>query len=129
MGHLDPFLADEGDPMKTRALESSLWELLSHTSHYHAGVSTLCKVFSEAFTKPGYTLEDFLDHTYHTVSWIQNFHDYIGSTFSQLIETELNRKIKREPALGIESGVKVFPEGVQGNESVEDVVGELWSFI
>jgi hypothetical protein len=30
-------------------------------------VSTLSKVFSEAFTKPGYAMEDFLDHTYATV--------------------------------------------------------------
>jgi hypothetical protein len=53
--------------------------------------------------------------------------------FWQLIETELDRRIKREPALGIESGIKVFPEEEQENESVEDtgrrdVVGELWSF-
>ena len=65
--------------MKTRALDSSLWELLSHTLHYHAGVSTLCKVFSEAFTKPGYTLEDFLDHTYHTVGRNQNSIDCMDS--------------------------------------------------
>jgi hypothetical protein len=44
--------------------------------------------------------------------------------FPQLIETELNRKIKREPALGIESGVKVFPQG----SGVNDIVGELWAF-
>ena len=53
--------------MQTRALDSSLWELLSHSSHYHAPVSTMCKIFSEAFTKPGYAMEDFLDHTYNTV--------------------------------------------------------------
>jgi hypothetical protein len=53
--------------MQTHALDSSLWELLSHTSHYHAPVSTMCKIFSEAFTKPGYAMEDFLDHTYNTV--------------------------------------------------------------
>jgi hypothetical protein len=53
-----------------------------------------------------------------------------ADTVPQLIETELHRKIKREPALGIESGVKFFPEG---NELEDvgprtDVVGELWSF-
>ena len=41
---------------------------MSHRSHYHATVSTLCKIFTEPFTKPSYPLEDFLDHTYATVS-------------------------------------------------------------
>lgn len=68
--HKDPFLPDEANPMETEALESSLWELVSHTSHYHAPVSTMCKIFSEAFTKPGYNMEDFLDHTYNTVSFL-----------------------------------------------------------
>ena len=64
---IDPFLPFELDPLRTQALDSSLWELLSHATHYHAPVSTMCKVFSEAFTKPGYSMEDFLDHTYNTV--------------------------------------------------------------
>ncbi|KAF9528714.1 CBF/Mak21 family-domain-containing protein [Crepidotus variabilis] len=112
----DPFLADEKDPMKTLALESSLWELLSHSSHYHAPVSTLSKVFSEAFTKNPYSMEDFLDHTYST-----------------LIETELNRKIKREPPLALVKTAKVFPIKPSIDENVSegsqvDVVEELWAF-
>ena len=63
----DPFLADEPNPNLTNALDSSLWELYSHKNHYHAGVSTLARIFEEAFTKPSYPLEDFLDHTYATV--------------------------------------------------------------
>ncbi|KAF8191784.1 CBF/Mak21 family-domain-containing protein, partial [Pholiota molesta] len=117
----DPFLEDEPNPVQTNALDSSLWELLSHTSHYHAPVSTMCKIFSEAFTKPGYTMEDFLDHTYNT-----------------LFETEVTRKIKREPALGMESSLKVFPEEKAQNTEEDsmaidttaqrDVVAELWTF-
>ena len=64
---IDPFLADEPNPNLTNALDSSLWELHSHKNHYHAGVSTLARVFEEAFTKPSYPMEDFLDHTYATV--------------------------------------------------------------
>ena len=64
----DPFLPLESDPQQTNALASSLWELATHRQHYHAGVSTLAKIFSEAFTKPSYAMEDFLDHTYGTVS-------------------------------------------------------------
>lgn len=36
--------------------------------HYHPSVSTLAKIFEEAFTKPNYNMEDFYDHTYTTVS-------------------------------------------------------------
>lgn len=63
----DGFLGAEPNPTLTNALESSLWELYSHRQHYHASVSTLAKVFQEAFTRPSYAMEDFLDHTYSTV--------------------------------------------------------------
>ncbi|KAF8868202.1 CBF/Mak21 family-domain-containing protein [Infundibulicybe gibba] len=94
---LDPFLASEPNPLLTNALSSSLWELTTHRLHYHSGVSTLVKIFSEAFTKPGYAMEDFLDHTYTT-----------------LFETDAKRKIKKEPAMAIVDG-----RGI-------DVVEELW---
>ncbi|KAF8576410.1 ribosome biogenesis protein Noc4 [Ramaria rubella] len=64
---LDPFDAKEPSPYITNALSSSLWELLSHRNHYHAPVATLARIFSDAFTKPNYAMEDFLDHTYGTV--------------------------------------------------------------
>ena len=63
----DGFKGEETNPTVTNALESSLWELHSHRQHYHASVSTLAKVFEEAFTRPSYAMEDFLDHTYGTV--------------------------------------------------------------
>ena len=69
----DPFLPDESNPNLTNALDSSLWELYSHKRHYHSGVSTLACIFEEAFTKPNYPLEDFLDHTYSTVSTHASF--------------------------------------------------------
>ena len=68
MCSVDPFRPSEPNPNLTDALASSLWELYSHKNHYHAGVSTLARVFEEAFTKPGYGMEDFLDHGYGTVS-------------------------------------------------------------
>ena len=63
----DGFLVAEANPTLTNALESSLWELYSHRQHYHSSVSTLAKIFEEAFTRPSYGMEDFLDHTYNTV--------------------------------------------------------------
>ena len=65
--YVDLFVADEPNPNLTNALDSSLWELYSHNNHYHAAVSTLARIFEEAFTKPSYPMEDFLDHTYATV--------------------------------------------------------------
>lgn len=64
----DPYNADEQDPLKTGAIESSLWELKSLQKHYLSHVSTMAKIFEEVFTKPEFNLDDFLDHTYSTVS-------------------------------------------------------------
>ncbi|KAJ2925280.1 hypothetical protein H1R20_g11839, partial [Candolleomyces eurysporus] len=123
-GFEDPFLPDEPNPLSTNALESSLWELYSHRSHYHATVSVLCKVFSEAFTKPGYAMEDFLDHSYAT-----------------LFDTDVDRKIKKEPALAMEvegfggnAKLDLFPsERPETDEDLvasgtKDIVKELWVF-
>jgi U3 small nucleolar RNA-associated protein 19 len=64
----DPFLADEEDPMLTNAIDSSLWEIVTLQSHYHSNVATLANIISEQFTKHAYNLEDFLDHSYGSVS-------------------------------------------------------------
>lgn len=64
----DPFLPDERDPMETRAIESCLWEIVQLQSHYHPNVATIAKIISEQFTKQSYGLEDFLDHSYGSVS-------------------------------------------------------------
>jgi U3 small nucleolar RNA-associated protein 19 len=64
----DPFLPDEEDPMETHAVESCLWEVVMLQSHYHPHVATLAKIISEQFTKYSYNLEDFLDHSYGSVS-------------------------------------------------------------
>ncbi|KAF9455526.1 CBF/Mak21 family-domain-containing protein [Collybia nuda] len=118
----DPFLPEATNPLLTQAHLSSLWELMSHKTHYHSGVSTLLKIFSEAFTKPSYAMEDFLDHTYGT-----------------LFDTEANRKIKKEPPLAVEmrkpgSLFPVAPESTEKSDAREestednDVVSELWTF-
>jgi U3 small nucleolar RNA-associated protein 19 len=70
----DPFLADEEDPMMTNAIDSSLWEIVMLQSHYHPNVATLAKIISEQFTKHAYNLEDFLDHSYGSVSYIYISH-------------------------------------------------------
>ncbi len=64
----DPFVMDEQNPMHTGGIESSLWELETLQSHYHPNVASLAKIISEQFTKSSYNLEDFLDHSYSSVS-------------------------------------------------------------
>ena len=60
----DPFDPNELDPLRTRAIESSLWEIESLQSHYHPNVAAIARIISEQFTKQAYNMEDFLDHTY-----------------------------------------------------------------
>lgn len=67
-GFADPFVAEETDPMKTRAADSCLWELVQLQSHYHPNIATISRIVSEQFTKQSYNMEDFLDHSYATVS-------------------------------------------------------------
>ncbi|KZT19932.1 ribosome biogenesis protein Noc4, partial [Neolentinus lepideus HHB14362 ss-1] len=78
---IDPFDVKELNPTLTNALSSSLWELHTHRTHYHPAVSTLVRILEEAFTKPNYALEDFLDHTYAT-----------------LLDNETKGRVRREPA-------------------------------
>ncbi|KAG6376235.1 CBF/Mak21 family-domain-containing protein [Boletus reticuloceps] len=113
---IDPFLPGETNPNITNAIDSSLWELYSHKQHYDSAVSTLVRIFEEAFTKQGYSMEDFLDHTYGT-----------------LIEAETKRRIRREPPLVMELVKDPFPH--TSGEDVDivvqgelDVVSELWVF-
>lgn len=67
-GMNDVFNPQEQDPMETGAIESSLWEIAMLQSHYHPNVATLAKIIAEQFTKQAYNLEDFLDHSYGSVS-------------------------------------------------------------
>ncbi|KAI0073253.1 CBF-domain-containing protein [Panus rudis PR-1116 ss-1] len=110
---IDPFNNSEPNPTLTGAIDSSLWELYSHRQHYHSAVSTLTRIFEEAFTKPNYSLEDFLDHTYST-----------------LFETEAKRRIKKEPAIAMEPvHKKWFVNGSNDEEDISlDRVDQLWSF-
>ena len=67
-GYVDPFDAEETDPLQTGAIESSVWELETLMSHWHPNVATLCRIIKEQFTKERYMVEDFLDHSYGSVS-------------------------------------------------------------
>lgn len=81
-GMNDPFDMAEPDPMLSRAIDSSLWELETLRSHYHPNVATLTSIIGEQWTKKDYQLEDFLDHSYAT-----------------LLDGELGRELKKEPVV------------------------------
>ncbi|KAJ4343328.1 Maturation and nuclear export of 40S ribosomal subunits interacting protein [Didymella glomerata] len=87
----DPFDMSELDPMETNAIESSVWELEALQSHYHPNVATLAKIISEQFTKRSYNLEDFLDHSY-----------------TALLDTELDRDLKKDPEVEFEIPKRIF---------------------
>lgn len=87
----DSFDILERDPMKTNAMNSSLWELETLMSHYHPNIATLAKIFGEPFRKHSYNLEDFLDWSYQT-----------------LLDSEKTRKYKGMAALEFETYDKIF---------------------
>ncbi|EMR10471.1 hypothetical protein PNEG_01185 [Pneumocystis murina B123] len=92
----DPFLDQELDPSKTRALDSSLWELFTLVDHYYPSVSTLARILQEQFTKTSYNLDDFFDYSY-----------------TNIIDTEINCKVKNPPSIEYRSanGTFVAEEG------------------
>lgn len=67
-GMNDPFEMAQADPMKSGAIDSSLWEIETLQSHYHPNVASLARIISEQFTKQSYKMEDFLDYSYAGVS-------------------------------------------------------------
>jgi U3 small nucleolar RNA-associated protein 19 len=87
----DPFDMAELDPMETNAIESSVWELEALQTHYHPNVATLAKIIAEQFTKRSYNLEDFLDHSY-----------------TALLDTELDRDLKKDPEVEFEIPKHIF---------------------
>lgn len=39
-------------------------------NHYYYNVAIIARIFSEDMNKPSYNVEDFLDHTYSTVTYV-----------------------------------------------------------
>lgn len=64
----DPFDPHEKDPAKTRAIESSLWELNALEKHYHPAVSSMAKGCGLEDEKVLYhDMDQFLLHTYKSL--------------------------------------------------------------
>ncbi|OAR02667.1 hypothetical protein LLEC1_01830 [Akanthomyces lecanii] len=110
-GMEDPFLADESDPMKTNAIESSFWELVQMQSHYHPNVATIAKIVSEQFTKHSYNMEDFLDHSY-----------------ASLLEAEMGKEVRKAPVVEFHIPKKVFLPQEEGSGTPDNLLVKLWDF-
>jgi U3 small nucleolar RNA-associated protein 19 len=65
----DKFLPNENDPVASRALQSSLWELAVYERHYHPAVATLAKSIgcSEELKAPPHDIDAFASHTYKSL--------------------------------------------------------------
>ncbi|KAI9681193.1 MAG: hypothetical protein M1817_002475 [Caeruleum heppii] len=107
----DPFDMSEENPSETRAIDSSLWEIDTLQTHYHPNVATMAKIISEQFTKHGYSLEDFLDHSYAT-----------------MLDAELSRDIKKAPVVEYEMPKKVFRSRTLEDDMPDDPLMRLWDF-
>ncbi|GAV47171.1 hypothetical protein ZYGR_0H00100 [Zygosaccharomyces rouxii] len=105
--YVDPFDDKEPNPERTRAMESSLWELASLTEHYHPNVATLAKIFSQPFRKMNYNMEDFLDWSYDS-----------------LLAAETSRRLKVLPTLEYENFDQLFGEA--NTEGTTFLTGVDW---
>lgn len=107
--YVDPFNDQEPNPERTRAMESSLWELTSLTEHYHPNVATLAKIFSQPFRKMNYNMEDFLDWSYDS-----------------LLAAETSRRLKVLPTLEYENFDQLFGDSNPETEGTAFLTGVNW---
>ncbi|OAQ84259.1 nucleolar complex protein [Purpureocillium lilacinum] len=110
-GFEDPFVAEESDPMETKAIDSSLWELVHLQSHYHPNVATIAKIVSEQFTKQSYNMEDFLDHSYAT-----------------LLDAEMGKNVRKAPVVEFHIPKRVFLPQDDPTAAPDSLVVKLWDF-
>ncbi|KAF7182265.1 hypothetical protein CNMCM7691_001744 [Aspergillus felis] len=115
----DPFDVNETDPTRTKAIESSLWEIETLQSHYHPNVAAIARIISEQFTKQAYNLEDFLDYTYQG-----------------MLQAELgteDRPFKRIPVVEYHIPKRIFTDRLLEEDGGQDTapgsfIRGLWSF-
>lgn len=133
-GYDDPFLPEETDPMRTKALESCVWEIVQLQSHYHPNVATIAKIVSDQFTKHTYNMEDFLDHSYASVSLTllpmhtQTYQECSNTDWRQLIEAEMAKSVKKAPVVEFHIPKRVFLPQDAPAETPDSLVVKLWDF-
>ncbi|RAH66261.1 ribosome biosynthesis protein NOC4 [Aspergillus aculeatinus CBS 121060] len=115
----DPYDPREPDPVRSRALDSSLWELETLQSHYHPNVAAIVRILAEQFTKQFYHLEDFLDYTYQGMLQAE-----LGSE---------DKPFKRIPVVEYQIPRRIFTDRLLEEDGGEDtapgsLLRGLWEF-
>ncbi|GLC39601.1 hypothetical protein PLESTB_000808400 [Pleodorina starrii] len=93
---VDPYNEVEADPAKSRAVESSLWEVEALRNHYCPQVSTFCAVLDKDLTDRTKTAEVNLEDLLGTAKGEGQQPGGAGS-YSALIHGELVRKLRKAP--------------------------------
>ncbi len=81
----DPYLAEEALPAKCRALDSSLWELLTLEHHYHPEVARLASTFRQS---------NFTTERSSAAAAKYDEKDFAYFTYRSLIDQALAHKVK-----------------------------------
>ncbi|XP_062942309.1 nucleolar complex protein 4 homolog isoform X2 [Cynocephalus volans] len=64
---VDPYNPEEEDPAKSRALESSLWELRTLQQHYHPEVSRAASAINQVLSMPEVSIAPLLELTAYEI--------------------------------------------------------------
>lgn len=88
----DPFVMEEIDPAKCKAIDSSIWEIHALQRHYWNGAVKQSRLFNERLTKPSFNLDDYLE----------------GPTYNNMIHEELGHKWTKVPPLNIKISETIF---------------------
>ncbi|XP_067135535.1 nucleolar complex protein 4 homolog B isoform X1 [Centruroides vittatus] len=92
----DPYIMDEPDPLKCKALESSLWEIKTLQSHWHPEVAIKARFINKPLPKMESDLSEFYELDSH-----------------ELFEKEISKEFRDVPLnfekpLGLFKGTEVF---------------------
>lgn len=111
-GSADPFLPDEAEPEKSRAIESCLWEVETLKSHYCPTVSSLAALFAKPIEKNTHPID---------------LAPLSELSYSSLAELEIPRRPKEVPT-AIYQPVTLFGSGAHPAraQTHEDAGLEMW---
>ena len=124
----DPFDMNEQDPLQADAIKSSLWEIDTLQTHYQPNVAAIARIISEQFTKETYNIEDFLDHSYSSVSIPLPFAIWlIIKCWTQMLDAELLKELRKPLVAEYEIPKHIFTRPNESSEGRESLV-DLWDY-
>ncbi|GIL60600.1 hypothetical protein Vafri_15126 [Volvox africanus] len=113
---VDPYDEMEADPAKSRAVESSLWEVEALRNHYCPQVSTFCAVLDKDLTDRTKTAEVNLEDLLGSGKGNGQQQGGAGS-YNALIQGELARKLRKVPvAFYPQPPTALFPTTLAADE-------------